>query len=452
MADERCRITVVGERRRVDLALPAQAPIAAYIPDLTRMCGQSDDEALPAAWSLALPGAVPFPPGSSLGEAGVVDGAVLYLRDIVEGELDSPVVADVEELVERAGRTQGLWDAGNRAVSVLGLGLLALLTGVVALAVRLPAGSPAVTAVAIVAGFVVPPAVWAVGRGTWPVPGALRPALALAACPMLALAGYALAAGAGTGAVGAAVPVAVGVNIGTLLALAAVPGTATATAELLAVLGLPVTVALAALHANQPEAAAVVAVAAFVLLSTAPTVAGRLATLFPGTGAGTGTAVAEPDVTDVVRRGRRTLAALTLLTSLLLAACLVRLGASHNPYALGLAGCLGLALVLRAGSVRLLSGVLPVLLAGACGLGTLLVRLPDYAPVRGWEGPAAVLAAGLVLLGAGAALLHRVGEDRTEPRPAWLDQLSGTLGVLSVPLAVAVFGLFDYLVGAGGKL
>lgn len=53
MADQQCRVTVVGQRRRVDLAVPATAPIGEYVGELAGMCGESDDDAMPAAWSLA---------------------------------------------------------------------------------------------------------------------------------------------------------------------------------------------------------------------------------------------------------------------------------------------------------------------------------------------------------------------------------------------------------------
>lgn len=127
------------------------------------------------------------------------------------------------------------------------------------------------------------------------------------------------------------------------------------------------------------------------------------------------------------------------------------LDASDDPYALGLAGCLSLALLLRVGAVLLVPAVLPVLLAGVCGLGTLAVRLFDYAPVPAWSGATITLIAGLVLLTTGTALLRR-SRGASAPRPAWPDQLAGVLGVLSVPLGVAVFGMVDYLMGAGGKL
>ncbi|MGW7576438.1 EsaB/YukD family protein [Streptomyces sp. NPDC054765] len=452
MADEHCRVTVVGERKRVDLALPAQAPIAQYIPELTRLCDQPDSEVLPAAWSLALPGNRPFAPGGSLDAAGVVDGAVLYLRDVVEGEMDSPVVAEVEELVEQAGGGNRLWNGRSRAVSVLACALLALLTGIVALAVGMPAANSTVGTAAIVLGCALPLAAWAARHKEWPVSGAVRLAFALAACPLLALAGYEWAAAGGVGsAAGLAVSAAAGVNVGALLALGTAPRTVTVTVELFAVVTLPVAVLLFALRANSVEQAAVVAVVAFMVLSAAPAFAGRLATLFPMAHGPEGAGDAEKDVTAAVQRGQRTLAALTMLPSALMTGCLVLLGSSGNRYALGLTGCLAMALLLRAGAVRLVSGVLPVLFAGVCGVGTLALRLPYYAPVPVWAGPSAALLAGVVLLGTGAVLVYR-GEESVALRPAWMNRLSGWLGLLSVPLAVAVFGLFDYLVGAGAKL
>ena len=35
-----CRVTIVGERRQVDLAVPATAPITSYIDGVARLCGQ----------------------------------------------------------------------------------------------------------------------------------------------------------------------------------------------------------------------------------------------------------------------------------------------------------------------------------------------------------------------------------------------------------------------------
>src|SRR5262245_59605541 len=99
MSDTRCRVTVVGAKNRVDLSIPAEAPIAEYADVLARMCGQPHNDALPPVWSLALTGAAPFPLTSSLAAEGIVDGAVLYLHDTAAGEEREPVVHSVWELV-----------------------------------------------------------------------------------------------------------------------------------------------------------------------------------------------------------------------------------------------------------------------------------------------------------------------------------------------------------------
>src|ERR1700722_19642994 len=109
VADRLCRVTVVGETRRVDLAVPAQAPIAEFISTLAGLCAQDDDAAFPAVWSLAVPGRAPFPLHASLDQAGVLDGQVLYLRDLAAGEANEPVVLDIAEAVEEATDELGRW-------------------------------------------------------------------------------------------------------------------------------------------------------------------------------------------------------------------------------------------------------------------------------------------------------------------------------------------------------
>lgn len=191
MDGERCRITVVGKRRRVDLAVPARAPIAEYLPALTRMCGQESDETLPAAWSLAPAGDRPFPPSISLLEAQVVDGATLYLRDLVEGETDGPLITELEDMVSEVGDQGERWNSRHRALTIAGIGAGGLVASLAALVLSAP-DSPLTGFVAIVSGFALAFIAGIATRRGWPVPERLRLAVALAACPVLALAGYAL--------------------------------------------------------------------------------------------------------------------------------------------------------------------------------------------------------------------------------------------------------------------
>jgi len=95
MLDARSRVTVVGTRKRVDVALPTAAPIGEYVAGLAELCGQERRNPLPPAWSLALAGEAALPLDSSLGASGVTDGQILYLRDVARDPDTEPVVEDV---------------------------------------------------------------------------------------------------------------------------------------------------------------------------------------------------------------------------------------------------------------------------------------------------------------------------------------------------------------------
>ncbi|MFL6055087.1 MAG: EsaB/YukD family protein [Actinoallomurus sp.] len=450
MDDERCRITVVGKRRRVDLALPARAPIAEYIPALTRLCGQESDETLPAAWSLAPAGDRPFHPSISLLEAQVVDGATLYLKDLVEGETDGPVITELEDLV---GEVQDQWDRWNgrhRALTVIGLGAAGFVAALAALVLGVP--DPAVGGlIAIVAGFALALVAGVATRRGWPMPARLCLAVALAAVPVLALAGYALPVSRSS-ETAAAIAVVVGANVGTLGALIAMLNVWTLTAELLALVALPVTILLALLHATRLECAAVVGVVGLIMLSAAPSAAGRL-TALPPARAVAGPVDAADEVATILARSRRVLVVLTLAVTLIVAGCLVLLGGSNDVYAGALALCVSLALLAQAGHSNVPLAVMLMMGAGVTGLVTLVVRAPvtllhATSPVLG-----PVMACGLcaILLCVGLAMVMLPSSD-VEARPAWLNTVAVVLSVFTVPLAVGVFGVFEYLAGLGGRL
>jgi type VII secretion integral membrane protein EccD len=448
--DERCRITVVGKRRRVDLAVPARAPIAEYIPNLTRMCGQESDETLPAAWSLALAGDRPFPPSISLLEAQVSDGATLYLRDLVEGETDGPLVTDLEDLVGDMGDQWERWNTRHRALTVIGIGVGGYLVALATLVLSAP-DQPLAGIVSLVTGFALALVAGIATRRRWPVPARLRLAVALSAIPALGLAGYALPVSRGSDA--AAIAVVAGANVGAVAALIAMLNVWTLTAELFAVAALPVTVLLSLLHATRVECAAVTGVAALLLLSATPSAAGRLTTLPPTHGAAAAPLDPEEEVAAMLRRSRRVLVTLALTLSLVVAACLVVLGGSTDPYAAGLALCLSLALLAQAGHSNVPVAVMLVSGAGAVGLITLVIRTPATFLHASPTGLGAFVACGIsvITLCAGIAMTMPPSYD-VDARPAWLGSVAVMLSVLSMPLAVGVFGVFEYLAGVGGRL
>ena len=73
-------VTVQGPEQRVELQLPGDRQVAELLPLLVDVCaaGQQSDE---ACWELAPLGGLAFDPARTLHEVGVVDGALLALRD-----------------------------------------------------------------------------------------------------------------------------------------------------------------------------------------------------------------------------------------------------------------------------------------------------------------------------------------------------------------------------------
>jgi type VII secretion integral membrane protein EccD len=449
--DDRCRITVVGTRRRVDLAVPARAPIGEYLPDLIRRCGQVGDDTLPPAWSLALAGEQPLPSSMSLLEAQVVDGATLYLRDLVAGETDGPLITDLEDaVVEESGRWDR-WNGWHRALTAAVLGILGFLAALATFVLTAP-DEPLAGLVAVVAGFALVLVAGLATRKDWPVPPLLRVGLALTAVPVLALAGYALpVARASENA--AAVATVVGAAVAALAVLLAVVNVWTLTVALLAVVAVPVAVLLALVEADATERAAVVTVVALVLLALGPTAAGRLASLSPDRSGVAPMTDASVEAAKVLARSRRVLVVWVVSASAVLVGCLVALSGSTNLYAVSLVVCVGLALIAQAGQSSVPFAVIPVLAAGVAGLVALVVRAP--AALLPWlPGPLhLLLVCGLCLTATVVGLVKLVEPaDDTEARPAWIGSVASTLSVLSIPLAVGVFGVFEALVQLGGRL
>ncbi|MFC4033948.1 EsaB/YukD family protein [Streptomyces polygonati] len=461
--DEHCRITVVGERRQVDLAVPAGAPIASYIDTVARMCRQDETDIMPAAWSLATATTEPFAPEWSLAELGIVDGQILYLRDVIVNEFAEPVVRDVGERVTQVaeGALDRRWDAGARTVGVMLLGLGWLVATLVVLAVRGQVGPDALAGVAVAAGLLLPALAWTASERRWPVPPGLRMALALCAVPVLALAARTLATmdGAGpahgpdpamTSAGLTAFALAAGALVGAFLAYVAAPGASTS-AVLLAALVAAVTAALlGVVKADGVESAAVVAVVGFGLLTVAPMTVSRLVA-FAYRRADPRTPVQEAD--DAVAAAVRSATTVLLVWSgglaAVIATALVILADSGSSYAAALACCLGLALLLRAGSARMAAEVVPVGLAGVIGLFALLLLGSGRFGWPYWAGPLYAGLIAVVLLVYGFRRLMRRADLPPMGRPGWLTGLGSLLGGVGIALAAATFGMVDRFLELG---
>jgi type VII secretion integral membrane protein EccD len=146
------RVTIVAPRRRIDLSLPADVPLAHMLPTLLRAAGAdlADAGLAHSGWALQRLDDAPFDPAQSLGQLGVRDGEVLYFRprmaQIPEMSFDD--VADViaTGIKDRSDR----WRPGT--TRTFGLGAAAAALGIAAVAVAL--SGPPWMAPAIAAGGV----------------------------------------------------------------------------------------------------------------------------------------------------------------------------------------------------------------------------------------------------------------------------------------------------------
>src|SRR5579884_3311361 len=73
-------VTVQGPGQRVELQLPVDRPVMELVPLLVEVCG-GGHQSERSRWELGPMGGLAFDPAKSLAEVGVVDGALLHLRD-----------------------------------------------------------------------------------------------------------------------------------------------------------------------------------------------------------------------------------------------------------------------------------------------------------------------------------------------------------------------------------
>ncbi|TDD58553.1 secretion protein snm4 [Kribbella antibiotica] len=149
------RVTVIGQRRRLDAVLPADEPLGVLLPDLLRMLDEPLQSS-PQRRFLTTATGVLVPPEGTLASAQIIDGAVLRLA--AEGELPPPpTVYDVtEEAVEdlkRRGTT--FKPAHRRVLAATGL-VFSIIAGAISLLVAAPnaIAAAALLVLAAIAAFV----------------------------------------------------------------------------------------------------------------------------------------------------------------------------------------------------------------------------------------------------------------------------------------------------------
>ncbi|KXK58747.1 type VII secretion integral membrane protein EccD [Micromonospora rosaria] len=450
------RITVVAPRTRMDLALPADVPLADLLPTLLRYAGEdlADEGARHGGWSLARLGGPPLDGGRTAAQLGVRDGEVLYFNPRISAAPEIVFDDVVDAVATATNQRAGAWQVSTtRSFGVL---LAAAALGVGAL-VALTAGPPhlpgAVTGLLLAVVLVVGAAVLSraagdsrtgvvlatVGLGYAAVGGLLvlagdRPLPELAAPDML-LAGTAVVV------FGAVAALAVGDRLPLFFGAVAI-GAAVVGGALLALL----------FDLGAPAASAVVAAVAFGTVPMLPMTAYRLARLpVPSIPTGPDDLKSDTESVDgrqvlqLSERADEFLTGLLWTVSLLVLGTEVVLALDGRLPAVLLGLVLALLSLLRARPFLGRAQRVPVLVAGAAGLG-----LTAYALFAG--GSLAVrlgLVVGGLVLVAVISLVYGLTVAGKRISPVWgrtLDIVEILLIVALVPLACWVCGVYEWIV------
>jgi type VII secretion integral membrane protein EccD len=455
-----CRVTVIAPTARIDVALPANVPVAEILPTLLRQTGAdaTGDASRWGRWSLQRFGQAPLDTGLTPTALSILDGEILYLRPR-QAELPELAFDDLADAVATA-TAQGSrrWTGSDTRRA----GLSTAAACLVAWALLVLSAGPPWTVPAVTAGAV---ALALVGLG-----GVLSRAFSDAtAGQLVAFAAVLVAAVAGAGALGGShrpggfgAPSLLGASAAGLVtaALGAVvvadgfPGfLGVGVAALLAVAASALDIGTSA-HAW--GAAALVIVVALGLVPAIPALALRLAELplpsIPFTADDVRRDNSLVDGADVLRRAVVADATMTGLLGAvagLVVAAQALLSTRDRSDAAWLMALSAMACALRARSFvgRRQRGFL---LAAAVSGGLLLVL--RLAPQESGVDRLLLLAVPLLLVSAVPFLVAlRLPEHPVSP--VWrraADILDGLVVVSLVPVALGVLGTYSYLRGLAG--
>ncbi len=429
-------ITVVGPRGAADLTLPAQVPLVILLPDIVALLAPQAAGLAPATWRLRRSLGGDLNPHGTLAANQVSEGAVLVLADDPRTE-PTPVVRDLTEAVEDAADRGRRWSpAATRgaAAGLAGVGLLAATLGWTLARPPEWAATGAFGAVAL--GLVLfiraartrleRPAVLALGWTALVVAAVVGCAAGRAAdqpaSVVLALGGGAL------------------LLASVLLAVLA-PGLRTAVATAAPIGVLAGAAGLAAdLGATGADVAAVLAAGVPFLFGLVPGLSTAAAGVLglPDTVAG-----AAVEVSEKVAAARRYAAALLcgLTVPLAIALILLTRQPGHG-YPLLLAAVVTLELLLAARSYSAVPHVLPLLFAAATGLLAIQAHLLAQPGTERLVGT--VVAGALLVIAAAGALVRLPQTVRSQLKP-WLDRAE-LLTLAAAPLLVlGVLGVYHAL-------
>jgi type VII secretion integral membrane protein EccD len=449
------RITVVAPTTRVDLALPADVPLAALLPTLLNYAGErlADDGSADGGWVITRLGGKALDTSRTAGQLEIRDGELLYFTPRGTGA-DEMVFDDVIDAVATATQQRkGRWQPDTTRRFSVRVATLALLGGALAMLFAGPPLSVAGAACLVVAlGLVITGAVLSRAFGQ----GRSSLLLALVAVVYAGVGGLLVLGGGRTLGQLTAVHVVVAATAVVVYAALAMVAVGHSTGVFLGASGagfaLGVGAATCLTFGVRPAAAAaVVSAVVFALIPALPMLAYRLARL-PIPSVPTGPDDLKADVEDV--DGLRILAlserADEYLTGLLGTVAFVLLSGElvlaldGQVPALLLGLLLAVLLLLRA---RPFSGRwqrLPLLLAGTAGLGlSALALLLVSSPVL-----RLTLIPGCLVVIAVVALSYGLGLAGQRVSPVWvrlLDIVEMLLIAGLVPMAAWVCGAYEWI-------
>src|ERR1700722_17601643 len=127
LAGDVCRVTVVGPRHQIDLALPAGVPFAQLFAAIAHF-SQLDSRESPSGWVLQRLGERPLPPSLTPAAAGLLDGELIYLRPRAAA-LPEMMSDDIADEIAGVHGGAGRWTSGDARRVAFAAGGVALAAG-----------------------------------------------------------------------------------------------------------------------------------------------------------------------------------------------------------------------------------------------------------------------------------------------------------------------------------
>ncbi|MFH8242933.1 type VII secretion integral membrane protein EccD [Streptomyces sp. NPDC018321] len=432
------RVTLVGERRRVDLVLPSREPVGVLLPEVMRLLDDRVGER-PELRHLVLPDGSALAHDGTLESAGVPDGAVLRLVR-AEDAPSAPVVHDVtdevaDDLDVRAWRWR---PAVRRAVAGGATVLFALAAAVFA---RGEFSAVGASAGALVAALLCAAAGVLCGRARRQAPAVT---LLVTAAVLACLGAWAGADANGWGGAARLAGVGAAVTVVLLLAGWVTPLGRGALVGGGALAGcLVLWEAVLALQDDSARAGAVAAVVCVVVLGVLP----RLALMASGLTAlddrrAAGTSVSRYDVSTALAATHRGLVLATVALAVSAGAGGLLVLRTVSVWTVLVAVAVTVALALRARAFPLAVEVVVLFAAAAVVAVRLVVLWSEYA---GAAGPLAVFGL-LALLPLLVLTVEPAEHVRVRLRRVG-DVLESVAVIALLPLLLGAFGVYTRLLG-----